>query len=52
MTLFDRNPQNIPDVPNTAAATVANAATEPPRDSRRLHFLRGWSNEDIEEVSC
>ena len=27
MALFDRNPQNIPDVPNTAAATVANAAT-------------------------
>ena len=23
---------------------------EPPRDSRRLHFLRGWSHEHIEEV--
>jgi cytoskeletal protein CcmA (bactofilin family) len=27
MALFDRNPQKTPDVPNTAAATVANAAT-------------------------
>jgi putative transposase len=24
--------------------------TEPPRDSRRLHNLRGWSHEHIEEV--
>jgi hypothetical protein len=24
--------------------------TEPPRDSRRLYFLRGWSHEYIEEV--
>jgi hypothetical protein len=23
---------------------------EPPRDPRRLHFLRGWSHEHIEEV--
>jgi hypothetical protein len=23
---------------------------EPPRDSRRLHFLRGWSHEHIEQV--
>ena len=23
---------------------------EPPRDSRRLHILRGWSHEHIEEV--
>jgi hypothetical protein len=23
---------------------------EPPRDSRRLHNLRGWSHEHIEEV--
>ena len=27
MALFDRNPQKTPDVPNTAASTVANAAT-------------------------
>src|SRR6187402_3509329 len=27
MALFDRNPQKTSDVPNTAAATVANAAT-------------------------
>lgn len=24
--------------------------TEPPRDSRRLHFLRGWSHEQAKEV--
>jgi SAM-dependent methyltransferase len=29
-----------------------NTCCEPPRDSRRLHFLRGWSYEDIEKVSC
>jgi hypothetical protein len=23
---------------------------EPPRDSRRLHYLRGWSHEQIDEV--
>lgn len=23
---------------------------EPPRDSRRLHFLRGWSDDNIKEV--
>src|SRR5258707_14242428 len=27
MALFDRNPQKTPDVPNTAVASVANAAT-------------------------
>jgi hypothetical protein len=26
------------------------ALGEPPRDSRRLHFLRGWSHGYIEEV--
>src|SRR5207253_1174289 len=24
--------------------------SEPPRDSRRLHYLRGWSHEQIDEV--
>jgi hypothetical protein len=24
--------------------------SEPPRDFRRVHFLRGWSNEQINEV--
>ena len=24
--------------------------TEPPRDSRRLHYLRGWSNGNTESV--
>jgi len=25
-------------------------AGEPPRDSRRLHYLRGWSHEQSDEV--
>src|SRR5229473_3593723 len=29
---------------------LAAMATEPPRDSRRLHFLRGWSHEQIDGV--
>ena len=29
---------------------IARKKDEPPRDSRRLHFLRGWSHEHIEEV--
>ena len=29
---------------------MVNSRAEPPRDSRRLHFLRGWSHEYIEEV--
>ena len=27
-----------------------NDANEPPRDSRRLHYLRGWSHEQEDEV--
>jgi hypothetical protein len=28
----------------------ALSTLEPPRDSRRLHFLRGWGHEQIDEV--
>jgi hypothetical protein len=30
--------------------TNDSGSAEPPRDSRRLHFLRGWSHEHDEEV--
>jgi hypothetical protein len=31
-------------------AAIAKFATEPPRDSRRLQFLRGWSHENNNEI--
>jgi hypothetical protein len=47
MSLF----QSLDRNDDQAVSKLESAGTlEPPRDSRRLHYLRGWSHEHIDEV--
>lgn len=46
-------PSSLPYRERPAASSpiwIMRAHFEPPRDSRRLHFLRGWSNEQKNEI--
>lgn len=41
--LLDAAPRLLPVVVKRRASRRSTPAADPPRDSRRLHYLRGWS---------